>query len=201
MKTTLYKIQFFLIAALLHLSILIALFWLSRHSTDLLSQNALWKGGDIAYINLGTLSQTSGDTATQNPNLSTHNITHEPVFNKTLTSKSSSNTQIDSPTTNGGNLMAGGGLDSVGPTSPSTKALIRKKIEQNKIIPTDADAQPLSGTVKVGFAINANGQIEELVILKSSGVVAIDQAALKSIQRAVPLPYFKNPIAIDLEYQ
>lgn len=203
MKSVNFKFKALMIATVLHIIMLIALFWGAQHNATSLSNTSLWQGSDVAYMNLDLNSSTDNATTTQNSVTLPNKTSQAPNFGKTpiTEAKDTTTSQPSAAAAASSSIASGDGLDSTGSTSPNTLALIRKKIAQNKIIPTDADAQPLSGTVKVGFKINENGQIEALAVLKSSGVAALDQAALKTIQRAAPLPHFKNPIAIDLEYQ
>lgn len=107
----------------------------------------------------------------------------------------------DSDTPAGG---TGSGTDSTGVQSknaPHLLAKIRKKILRNKYYPKQAKQQKLEGSVKVQFKIKETGELIYVKVIQSSGLQILDDAALGSIQKSVPLPYYENPIALTLEYQ
>lgn len=83
----------------------------------------------------------------------------------------------------------------------SNLATIRKKIMRNKTYPRDAKDKGLTGSVKLAFKINVDGSLSTARILQSSGVPILDESALASVRKAVPLPFYPDTIAITLEYQ
>ncbi|MBF0107240.1 MAG: energy transducer TonB [Deltaproteobacteria bacterium] len=98
----------------------------------------------------------------------------------------------------------GPGLDADGiiaKEAPSILANIRKKIMSSKDYPLTARENNLTGSVRVSFKINRDGLLEYVTILSGSGHDVLDKAALKTIRRAVPLPYYPKAIALDLEYR
>ncbi|MBU1918553.1 energy transducer TonB, partial [bacterium] len=67
--------------------------------------------------------------------------------------------------------------------------------------PLLAKEQGLSGIVTLNFQINKAGQLNYVKIMRSSGHDSLDQAAISSVQKAVPLPHYPEPIAVALEYR
>lgn len=80
-------------------------------------------------------------------------------------------------------------------------ATIRKKIMRNKTYPSSAKDKGLTGAVKLAFKINPDGSLSSVRVLKSSGVSILDESALTSVRKSVPLPFYPETIAITLEYQ
>lgn len=98
----------------------------------------------------------------------------------------------------------GDGLDKNGtPTTEATSVLakIRKAILRRQFYPPEARAQKLSGRVKVNFRILENGSLDYVRILQGSGHQTLDEAALATIKKATPLPYYPESIALLLDYQ
>jgi len=198
------------LSAVIHIPLLWVLFWgTTKIATILTPTSTLWQGGNgnVIYFNLKPkqpVVETQSDNTSILQDLMENAAKLKLQSHDTTPTKSKTQNSVAAPqnqTESSGLATAGEGLDSSGATSPSTLALIRKQIYQNKIIPTIGDDTNPAGSVKLGFQITPTGQVEALQVLKSSGSNILDQAALKSVQRAAPLPYFKNPIAIELEYQ
>ena len=77
----------------------------------------------------------------------------------------------------------------------------RKKIEYygNKYYPVQAKARNLSGSVIVLVAINANGQLQNVRIEKSSGIKILDEAAIQAVHLAAPFNRFTNEMRKDTD--
>lgn len=58
-----------------------------------------------------------------------------------------------------------------------------------------------SGKVGVRFQINGEGGLSQLVVEQSSGQTIFDEAALKTVQKGVPYPLYKEPIFVWLNYE
>lgn len=67
--------------------------------------------------------------------------------------------------------------------------------------PDIARQKKLTGEVKLSFKIKPDGSLEYVKILQSSGHEQLDHAALQTIKRATPLPYYPDGIALSLDYQ
>ncbi|MBU6468050.1 MAG: energy transducer TonB [Betaproteobacteria bacterium] len=70
----------------------------------------------------------------------------------------------------------------------------RDKVERIGSVnyPAPVNGRPLSGNVRVSVVINSDGHIQELLIIRSSGVSELDQAALKIIRLCDPFPPFSK---------
>lgn len=99
---------------------------------------------------------------------------------------------------------SGAGLDKSGAIStqaPNVLARIRKEIMRKQFYPGEARAQKLSGSVKLNFKILENGGLDYVRVLKGSGHSILDEAALATIKKATPLPYYPESIALSLDYR
>lgn len=82
----------------------------------------------------------------------------------------------------------------------SDYSLIRIAIEQAKTYPYLARKRRHEGTVIAEFIINANGQPENIKIVKSSGHEILDSETMNIIKRAAPFPHIKEPIEIPITF-
>ena len=73
-------------------------------------------------------------------------------------------------------------------------ALVATKIEQNKTYPPIALRKRKTGAVKVGFVINALGELQSSAILQKSPHSPFNTAALNAIKNAAPFPPFPKEI-------
>lgn len=127
-------------------------------------------------------------------------ITHDQKQNSNKRIVKTSNGTGDSDTPSGGH---GSGLDKTGSISknaPNILAKIRKKIMRNKFMPESAKKSKITGKVTLMLEILENGTIKYVKISKSSGHHILDQAALTSVKRSSPLPYFPHPITFSIKY-
>jgi periplasmic protein TonB len=65
---------------------------------------------------------------------------------------------------------------------------IRDQIKGNLIFPLAARRMGWSGRVVVAFALNLDGEVSQLRILKSSGHAVLDDTVLAAIRRTMPFP-------------
>ncbi|MBI4572457.1 MAG: energy transducer TonB [candidate division NC10 bacterium] len=77
---------------------------------------------------------------------------------------------------------------------------IRRRIEQAKIYPDAARREGIQGTVELRFRIAADGSVEAMEILRSSGFPILDQASQQTIRRAAPYPPVRGWIRLPLSY-
>lgn len=66
--------------------------------------------------------------------------------------------------------------------------LVRFKIETRKKYPEVARIRHMEGRVTVGFALTAEGRVENVLVIKSSGRPILDEAAAAAVQDASPFP-------------
>lgn len=98
----------------------------------------------------------------------------------------------------------GAGLDHDGAladVAPNALAKIRKRIVAKQRYPASARHSGIEGSVKISFRIRSDGSLDFVKILAGSGHDVLDQAALKAVREAAPLPYFDRAIALALEYK
>lgn len=99
---------------------------------------------------------------------------------------------IDKPTVAQGNLLL---------------QLLRQAIQEKQFYPLDAQLLEKTGRARVAFRLLPDGQIEQVMLLKSTGTASLDKAALMTVRAIAPfLPaqhYLSEPknFAINLEYQ
>lgn len=77
---------------------------------------------------------------------------------------------------------------------------IRDKIEDARYYPPEARRQKLEGKSAVSFEIAEDGSIKTVSITSSSGNELLDNAALETIKRAAPFPYYEGPINLALKF-
>lgn len=90
----------------------------------------------------------------------------------------------------------------------SYKAALTAELRKRRFYPKRALRRGREGTVQLGFDILADGRLENIRLVKSSGVKALDNAALKvlrSIGRFKPLPKALGlrrwPLQVPMEYR
>lgn len=199
MKSHTVYMKFVLISLLGHLILLIIIALWPTDSTRSHKTN-LWQAGSENHFSI-TLStsqpynsmQTEENTISQKP--------LRPTAKNQNNIKTQNQVSTNDFSNGNGPNSSGEGLDATGNSTASLQARIRKKIMQSRLLPQNDEGEILSGKVTLKFLITPDGRVENLHIIKSSQNSFIDQAALKSIKRAEPLPYLKNPIAIEIDYQ
>lgn len=78
---------------------------------------------------------------------------------------------------------------------------IRRRIEEARTYPEAARRDGIQGTVDLRFRIAADGTIEAVNILRSSGFRILDEAAEQTIRRAAPYPPVSGWIRLPLAYR
>jgi protein TonB len=81
--------------------------------------------------------------------------------------------------------------------------LVRSNIEANKIYPERARRRMIEGKVTVRFIIMTDGQVSSVAIVKHSGDMTIDKAALKAISDSAPFAQppsdlFTGPLPMEI---
>jgi len=77
---------------------------------------------------------------------------------------------------------------------------IWRKINRSKYYPEIARKEGLEGAPKVGFTVSLNGKVNEASLVKSCGHEILDKAALETVKRSSPLPFYPKPITIAVRY-
>lgn len=75
-----------------------------------------------------------------------------------------------------------------------------KKINRSKYYPLHARRNSWKGKPRVTFKTGKEGQIEYVRLAKSCGITLLDDAAIKTIRRAAPLPHYPKPITLTIRY-
>lgn len=78
---------------------------------------------------------------------------------------------------------------------------IWKKINRSKYYPEAARRGGLQGSPRVVFSINENGSVTNVNLIDSCGEALLDAAALETIRRAAPLPYYPVPVKLAVRYE
>ena len=78
---------------------------------------------------------------------------------------------------------------------------IRARIERAKIYPEAARHEGVQGTVELRFRIAADGSVEAVEIVRSSGSGILDEASQETIRRAGPYPLVRGWIRLPLAYR
>ena len=100
----------------------------------------------------------------------------------------------------GGVRAAGGPGTSPGHGGSDLLAQIWKRIDESKYYPASARRNGITGSPKVSFAIDEGGRVRWLKLVRSCGNLTLDEAALKAVRRATPLPYYPKPITVIVKY-
>ncbi|MCG8315518.1 MAG: energy transducer TonB [Pseudomonadales bacterium] len=77
----------------------------------------------------------------------------------------------------------------------------RERVERigNQFYPQEARKQKLYGSLRMMVAVSADGKVQEIRILRSSGYSVLDQAAMQIVRRASPFAPFPKEIAKDTD--
>jgi TonB family protein len=78
---------------------------------------------------------------------------------------------------------------------------IRHQIEKAKIYPDIARRQGKQGTVELRFRIAANGTVEAVEVVHSSGHQSLDDSSMQTVHRAGPYPPVSGWVRIPLSYR
>lgn len=95
---------------------------------------------------------------------------------------------------------AGQGIGAKSGTSGGDPMLaeIRHRIEAAKRFPLLARRLKMAGTSELVFQLKPDGSIASLDISRTSGTKILDKAALETIRRAAPFPYYSEPLRISI---
>lgn len=122
-----------------------------------------------------------------------------PVVKRENHINANSSTPIDNGTGSGVGIGTGTGTGA-GIGSDSTLTTIWKQINASKFYPQTAKKQKLEGIPKITFEIDSNGKIKWVNIATSSGEKILDDAAVETVKRAAPLPFYPKPVTVAVRY-
>ncbi len=93
-----------------------------------------------------------------------------------------------------------GGNDAIGPAPSEHWAAIAAALERSKNYPRLARERGIEGVVKLRFKVNISGAVEKVEIVESSGSELLDNASVRAVNRAAPLPYVKGWVEMPMKY-
>lgn len=100
----------------------------------------------------------------------------------------------------GGVQATGGPGTSPGHGGSDLLSQIWSKVNASKYYPASARRNGITGSPKVSFAIDREGSVKWVKLVRSSGRLILDEAALKTVRRSTPLPYYPKPITVIIKY-
>jgi TonB family protein len=84
--------------------------------------------------------------------------------------------------------------------APEQWAAIESAIERTKSYPRIARERGIEGVVRLRFRLNHEGSIEKIEILESSGSAILDNASVRAVYRAVPMPAVSGWVEMPMKY-
>ncbi|MFH1830534.1 MAG: energy transducer TonB [Pseudomonadota bacterium] len=99
----------------------------------------------------------------------------------------------------GGKGLGSGGIN-VGKGGDPLLAKIWRQINSSKYYPSSARRKGITGAPQVSFAINEDGKIKWVKLAASCSAKVLDDAALETVRRAAPLPFYPKPITVVVKY-
>jgi TonB family protein len=78
--------------------------------------------------------------------------------------------------------------------------LLYSAIERAKTYPRLARERGIEGTVLVRFKVLPSGTIDTVNIVRSSGAEILDEASVRTVYRAAPMPYVNGWIEVPMSY-
>ncbi|MHB8843407.1 MAG: TonB family protein [Nitrospirota bacterium] len=77
---------------------------------------------------------------------------------------------------------------------------LQAAIERAKTYPRLAREQGVEGVVLVRFKVAPSGDVEMVDVVKSSGSDILDQASVRTVRRAAPMPYLNGWVEVPMSY-
>jgi TonB family protein len=100
----------------------------------------------------------------------------------------------------GGSRGIGGPGTSRGEGGSELLSRIWRRINESKYYPASARRSGITGSPRVAFALDESGQVRWVKLVRSSGKRILDDAAIETVRRAAPLPYYPKPITVAVRY-
>jgi TonB family protein len=79
--------------------------------------------------------------------------------------------------------------------------MLQSALEKAKNYPRLARERGIEGTVLVRFRVLRSGEVREVRVVKSSGAAILDEASVKTVNSAGPMPYVDGWIEVPMVYQ
>jgi|MudIll2142460700_1097286.scaffolds.fasta_scaffold02323_3 TonB family protein len=77
---------------------------------------------------------------------------------------------------------------------------LRAAIEKAKTYPRMARERGIEGTVVIRFKVLPSGEIATVSVVQSSGAAVLDEASIRAIYRAAPVPYVNGWVEVPISY-
>ena len=97
--------------------------------------------------------------------------------------------------------LAGAGGDAGDGIPQDLMQHLQRAIEKAKTYPRFARERGIEGTVLVRFKVLPSGDIEAVDVVRSSGMQILDDASVKTVYRAAPMPYVKGWVEVPMIYE
>jgi protein TonB len=78
---------------------------------------------------------------------------------------------------------------------------LQSAIEKAKTYPRFARERGIEGTVLVRFRVLPSGAIETVNVVKSSGAQILDDASVRTVYRAAPMPFVDGWVEVPMVYE
>jgi protein TonB len=78
--------------------------------------------------------------------------------------------------------------------------VISAALDRAKTYPRLARERGIQGVVHVRFKLKPSGDVERAEIARSSGYDILDNASLKAVYRAAPMPYVSGWVEVPIVY-
>jgi TonB family protein len=78
---------------------------------------------------------------------------------------------------------------------------LQNAIEKAKTYPRLARERGIEGTVLVRFRMLPSGNIETVNVVRSSGAPILDEASVRTVYRAAPMPYVSGWVEVPMVYE
>ncbi len=79
-------------------------------------------------------------------------------------------------------------------------AVIESALERSKTYPRMARERGIQGVVHVRFKLRPSGDVETVEIVRSSGYDILDDASVRTVYRAAPMPYVNGWVEVPMAY-
>lgn len=79
--------------------------------------------------------------------------------------------------------------------------LLQTALDKAKTYPRFARERGIEGMVLVRFKVLPTGEIDGVRVVRSSGATVLDDASIKTVYRAAPMPYVKGWVEVPMVYE
>jgi len=112
------------------------------------------------------------------------------------------------PGTDGGRAATGSGRETAASAgaeapgySPEQWRGLQTALERAKTYPRLARERGIEGTVLVRFHVLPSGEVDTVNVVKSSGAKVLDDASIRTVLRAAPVPFVEGWVEVPMVYE